>query len=179
MAVTVVDCLEIIDVEQQHRQRLAALRGLLEQRLQVACHIAAVVERRQRVENGHFDRFFEPRPQIVGVTLALDLGAHPRHQLVGIDRAHDIVVDAHIEAPEQLGVVARLDDDHDRQMPRAVERAHLRAQSQAVGLLEAEADDQQVEIAVGKLQQGAGHIGFALDLMLLLQRPPARDSSLA
>ncbi len=43
--------------------------------------------------------------------------------------------------------------------------------SQAVGILEAEADDHQVEITVGNLQQSAGRVGFALDLMLLLQRP--------
>ena len=136
----------------------------------MAGHIAAVVERRERVENGHFDRLLEPHAQIVGVALALDLGAHARQQLVGIDRADDIVVDAHIEAPEQLGVVAGLDDDHDRQMPRAVERANLRAQPQAVGIVEAQAYDHQIEIAVGQPQQSAGRIGLALDVMFLLER---------
>ena len=77
-----------------------------------------------------------------------------------------IVVDPHVEAAQQAGVVARLDDDHDRQVPRAVERADLRAEPQAVGMLEAEADDHQVEIAVGKPQQRPRRIGFALDVML-------------
>ena len=136
----------------------------------MAAHIAAVMQRRERIENRHLDRLFQPRPQIVGVALALDLGPHPRHELVRIDRANDIVVDAHIEAPKQLGVVARLHHDHDRQVPGAVERAHLRAKPQAVGILQAEADDHQVEIAVRQGQQGPRRIGLPLDPVLVLQR---------
>jgi len=94
----------------------------------------------ERIEDRHLDGLLQPRAQIVGVALALDLGADPRQKLVGVDWAVDIVVDAHIEAPEQPGIVARLDDDHDRQMPCAVERADLRAQPQAVGVLEAQTD---------------------------------------
>jgi hypothetical protein len=55
-------------------------------------------------------------------------------------------------------------------MPRPVERPHLRAEPQAVGVLEAEADDQEIEIAVGKPQQRTGRIGLALHMMLPLQR---------
>jgi hypothetical protein len=69
MAMAVIDGLEIVDVEHEHRERLAALGERLEQRLQMARHIAAVVECRERVE--------DPHPQMVGVALALHLGAHP------------------------------------------------------------------------------------------------------
>src|SRR5262245_3165762 len=43
VAVAVVHGLEVVDVEQEQRQRLAALRGFLEQRLQVAGHVTAVM----------------------------------------------------------------------------------------------------------------------------------------
>jgi hypothetical protein len=131
----------------------------------VAGHIASVVQRRERVEDRHLDRLFEPSAQMIGVALALYLRAHARQQLVRVDRAHDIVVDPHIETTQQAGVVARLDDDHDRQMPGAIERANLGAEPQAVGMFEAEADDHEVEIAVGKTQQSPRGIRFALDMM--------------
>ena len=37
-------------------------------------------------------------------------------------------------------------------------------------MLEAEADDHEIEIAVGKPQEGAGRIGLALHMMLLFER---------
>ena len=87
------------------------------------------------------------------MALALDLGAHARQHLVAVDRPHQVVVDAHVEAAQQARLVARLDQDDDRQMARALERAHLGAQPQAVRLRQAEADDQQVAAARRALQQ--------------------------
>ena len=160
MTVAVVDHLEMIDVEHEHRKRFAALRGILEQRLEVARHVPPIVQVGQRIEDRHLDRLLETRTKIVGVALPLDLSAHPGEQLVRIDRPHDIVIHPHVEAPEQTGIVARLNHDQDRQVPRPVERAHLRAQPQTVGMVEVEADDHQVEISVRQAQEGAGRIGL-------------------
>ena len=81
----------------------------------------------ERVQGGHLDALFEPYPQMVNIALALELGAHPRQQLVWVDRAHHVVVDPHVQAPEQRRIVARLGNDQDRQMACPVERANLRA----------------------------------------------------
>ena len=54
--------------------------------------------------------------------------------------------------------------------PGPVKRADLRAKSKAVSVLEAEADDHEIEITIGKPQQGAGRVGVALHMMLLLER---------
>jgi hypothetical protein len=84
--------------------------ALVEQRLQVAGHIAAIVQRAERIEDRHLDGLLETRPQMVGKALALHLRPHPRQQLIGINGAHDIVVDPHIEAAQQARIVAQLDD---------------------------------------------------------------------
>ena len=41
----------------------------------------------ERIEDRHLDGLLQPRAQIVGVALALDLGADPRQKLVGVDWA--------------------------------------------------------------------------------------------
>ena len=122
----VVDRLEMVDVDKQHRKRLAALRGILEQRGEMAGHIAAIMQPGERVENCHLDALLEPHQQMVEIALALDLGAHPRQQLVRVDRAHHVVVDPHVQASEQGPIVTRLGDDQDRQVACPVERADLR-----------------------------------------------------
>ena len=56
-------------------------------------------------------------------------------------------------------------------MPRAVERPHLRAQPQAVGILQAEAHDHEIEITVGDIQQRPGRVRLPLHILLLMERP--------
>ena len=135
VAVAVVDSLEVVDVDEKDRQRLAAQRGIVEQRAEMARHVASVVQPGERVENRHLDAMFEPHAQMIDVALALDLGARPCQQLVGVDRAHDVVVDPHIEAPQQPRIVSRLDEDEHRQMARPVDGANLRAKPQTVRVL--------------------------------------------
>jgi hypothetical protein len=84
----------------------------------VVCRAAELGE---RIENRHLDALFEPQAQLIGIALPPHLGAHPRKHLVRVDRADDIVIDPHIEAPEQTAVVARLGDHQDGQMARPVE----------------------------------------------------------
>ena len=87
---------------------------------------------------------------MVRVALALHLRAHARQQLVLIDGAHDVVVDAHVETAQQPRLVARLDQHDDRQMPGTVGRSRLRAQPQAVGAGQREADDEDIEVFFGE-----------------------------
>ena len=63
VAMAVVDRLEMVDVDQQQRKRLAAPRGVIEQRGEMARRIAAIVQPGERVENGHLDALFEPYPK--------------------------------------------------------------------------------------------------------------------
>ena len=58
------------------------------------------MQRRERVENSHLDRLLEPHAQVIGIALAFELSADASQQLVGVDRADDIIVDAHIERSE-------------------------------------------------------------------------------
>ena len=109
--------LEVVDVDEKDRQRLAALRRIIEQGGEMARQIAAVMQSGERIENGHLDAVLEPHAQMIDITLALDLRARPCQQLICIDRAHDIVVDPHIEAAQQPRVVSGLGEDKQRQMP--------------------------------------------------------------
>ena len=52
---------------------------------------------------------------------------------------------------------------------RVRERADLRAQPQAVGVLEAQTDDHEIEFAVRQAQQRVRGIGLALHVMLLVE----------
>ena len=106
------------------------------------------------------DAFLQAVAQVVGIALALDLRADARQQLVAVDGAHDVVVDAHVEAAQQARLVAGLDQHDDRQVARAVERARLRAQPQAVGPGQRQADDEQIEILLGE-QRAAPPAGRA------------------
>ena len=89
VAVTVVDSLEVVDVEEKDRQRLAAQRGILEKRGQDGSPMrAAIVQPGERVENGHLDAMLEPHAQMIDITLALDpLRARPCQQLVAFSGA--------------------------------------------------------------------------------------------
>ena len=104
--------------------------ALVEQRLQVLVHIAAVVERRQRVENGHFDASLRADAQMVGIALAL-IWVRTRASSSLLDRADDIVVHAHVEAPQQLGSSPGSTMIMIGRWRVRVERANLRAQPQA------------------------------------------------
>ena len=58
---------------------------------------------------------------------------------------------------------------------RALERADLAAQPQAVEILQAERDDHQVVIAFGGMEQRLGRIGLDLDRVLLRQHRAMRS----
>ena len=107
VAVAVVDRLEVVDVEHQHGQRLAARGRLLDQRAEVAFHVAAVVEAGERVGDRHLDRHLHVVAQPLGVALLADLGAHARQQLVLVDRPHQIVVDADLEPAHAAAYCSR------------------------------------------------------------------------
>ena len=136
--------------------------------------IAAIVQPGERVRDGQLDALLQTVAQIVGMALALDLGAHPGQQLVAIDGARQIVVHAHVERAQQARLVARLRHDDDRQMARALERAHLAAQPQAVGSREVQADDQQIVGAVAEPQQRACGSVSTSTVVHLAQEPPRR-----
>ena len=166
VAISVVDRLEVVDVEDQHRQRLLPRDRLLHQRGEVALKIAAIVETGEPVGDRHLDGHLHVVAQPIGEALAADLGAHPRQHLVPIDRPDEVVVHAKIETAKQTHVVVRVDDDEDRQLPGAVQRAEMRAQPQAVDLLEIEADDGEVVVALSGAEERLLRFGLVIDGML-------------
>ena len=132
----------------------------------MAFQIAAIMQPGERVGDRHFERVLHIIAQLLGVAPAADLGAHPRQQFVLVDRAHQIVVDADLEATQQPRIAIGLGDRHDRHMPGAIQRARLTAQPQAVILLESERHDQQIVIALGGLKQRILGPRFQIDVML-------------
>ena len=87
--------------------------------------------------------------KLVGVALAPDLRAHPRGQLVAVDRPHQIVVDAEIEAADEPAVLVRSTTIMiGRRRVRSSERSweHSRSPSKSA---RAEADDDEVVVALG------------------------------
>ena len=77
---------------------------------------------------------------------------------------------AHVQAAQEAPLLPGFHDDYDRHMPRSIERADLRAQAQAIRVLQIEADNQEIVIAFGHLQQRPRRIGLTLDMLLAIQR---------
>ena len=138
-------------------------------------HVAAIVQAGERVGDRHLDRLVGVVAQPLGVALLLDLRAHARQHFVLVDRADQVIVDADFQAAHQPLVVVGFGHRQDRHVAGALERADLAAQAQAVEILQAERDDQQVEIAFGRAEQRFVRIGFHLDRMLGRQ---GRDDAL-
>ena len=86
MAVGVVDRLEAVEVGDHQRQRPPPRDGPVEQGLQMAVEVAAVVQAGQAVGHRHLDGLRDACPQLVVVALAPDLGAQPGGQLLLVDR---------------------------------------------------------------------------------------------
>ena len=132
----------------------------------MAFHVAAVMQAGERVGDRHLDRVLHVVAQMIGVAALPDLGARPRQQFVLVDGTQQIVVDADLEPAQQPRIVVGVRDRQDRHLPRALQRARLAAQPQAVEIVEAERDDQQVVIAFGGVEQRLPRIGLDVDMVL-------------
>ncbi len=132
----------------------------------MALHVAAVMQAGQRVGDRHLDRVLHIVAQMIGVAALADLGARARQQFVLVDRAQQVIVDADFEAAQQPRVVVGVGNGEDRHLPGPFQRPRLAAQPQAVEIIEAERDDQQIVIAVGGVKQRFGRIGFDVDGVL-------------
>jgi len=108
--------------------------------------------------------------QAVVAALAADLRQAAGNQLVRIDRPHQVVRHAEVERTHDDVVVALLGDEQDRQEARAFQRAQLRAEAERVVVLEIGVDDDQLEIALGRLEERGLRIGHAGDVGDRLQR---------
>ncbi|MET4846215.1 hypothetical protein ABIF62_006710 [Bradyrhizobium japonicum] len=71
-----------------------------------------------------------------------------------------------LEAAEQPRRVLGVRDRQDRHVARALQRARLAAQPQAVEIVEVERDDQQVVIALGGVEQRFGRVRLDVDGVL-------------
>jgi hypothetical protein len=133
------------------------------------------VQAGERIGDRELDALLEAGAQELAVPLALDLRPDPGQELVAVDRAHQIVVDAHIEAPQQTRFVAWFDQHDDRQVPCSLKGADLRTKPQPVGALQRQTDDKQIEAVVGKLQKGG--LGVALCERVVCLRKNFQQSS--
>ena len=132
VTIGVVHVLEMVDVENHHGERRASLAGGFDHCRQASLEETAIVEPSQRVEERHLDRLLHGLAQAIRVTLLADVGLDPGQELVSVDRAREVVVDAELEAAKNFRAIVRVGDDEDRQIARALVRAGLAAQPQAV-----------------------------------------------
>ena len=151
VAMTVIDLLEMIDVEEHHRGLVAALGPASEQLVQMREDVAAIVEPGQFVGQRQGQAAAVICAQPLGQAFAADLGAHPRQELVAIDRTDQVIVGAEIEPlgePRQLAVIGH---QQDRQLARAFVRPPLRHQTQRVAIRHRQAGDDQLDRIVQRL----------------------------
>ena len=143
--------------------------GAVEQRLQMAVEIAAVVQPGQAVGHRHFDGLGDAGAQLVVVALAAHLGAQPRRQLLLVDRPHQIVVDAEFEAADDARLLALLRQQDDRQEAGAVERAQLRAKPQRIEIGEGRRDHHAFIGRLGRLEEAGMRIAGDVELRAVAQ----------
>ena len=93
VAVAVVDLLEVVDVDQQAGHRVAAVGRPAHQRLELAGHVAAVVQAGELVGDRQFQGMIEVVAQIVGVALAPDLRAGAALVIAGLVAEGITVID--------------------------------------------------------------------------------------
>ena len=160
VAVAVVDLLEVVDVDQQAGDRVAAVGRPLHQGLKLPVHVAAIVQAGQLVGDSQLQRVVEIVAQIVGVALAADLGAGAGRQLLRVDRLGQDVVDPDLQGLHQARPLVEIDNGQDRQVPRRLVRPELGGETQAVERAGRGVDDDQVHQALGGHQ---GDFGIALD----------------
>ena len=67
--------------------RLADLLGAGDQIVEMAAHIAAIVQAGELIGDRHFQAELDIVAQPVGIALLAQLGAHPRHQFILVHRA--------------------------------------------------------------------------------------------
>ena len=147
---------------------LAAL-GALHQRIEMARHVAAIVQAGERIGDRHFQAELHVVAQLVAVSLLAQLGAHARKQLVAIHGTHQIVVHAHVERLDQLAALAFADQNQNRRVAHFRQRAQMRAEPQAVEAADAEAHDDEIEIAAPRADQRFIEGRDVDQLVLLLQ----------
>ena len=117
----------------------------LDHRRQAALERAAIVEPGERVVQRHFYRLLHGLAQSIRVMLLAYVCPHSRQELVSVDRAGEVVIDAEFEAAKNLGAIVRISNEQDWQIARALVRASLAAQPQAVERAKAETDDHEVD----------------------------------
>ncbi len=85
-----------------------------------------------------------------------DLAAHPRDQLVAVDRLVEIVIDAEIKRFGHAFGIGLVDQHQQRYVARGLAAAQLRAQPQTVRVAELEADHDKLEgLGLCGAQRGA------------------------
>ena len=176
VAILVIHRLEVVDIEREQREALAAIDGMLDKRGGLVLHVAAVVEAGQGIGDGKLHRRLHVRAQLISIAAALDLGVGARQEFLLVDRADQVVVHAHVEGAQKTLVIVGVDDDQDWRLARALERFELRAQAQAVNIVHVEIDDDELVAGFGRVHDGGQRV---IDDGHLMMRNERRFGALA
>ena len=166
MPPSVVDALEVIDVRDEERQRLAVQLRALQGLGQVRFKEAAVVDAGQRVRHGQFQRLAQGTPEPIVEALALDLRAHAGEQFVPVDGSQDVVVGAELQRLCDPHLVARLAGAEDRRLPRRLVGSDLGAEAEWIERLIGQSDDEEVVSSLPGRGEEAVEVALGLDGML-------------
>ena len=90
---------------------------------------------------------------MIGITAAANLRADTGEQLVFIDRSQQVIGDADLQTTKQSRIAVGIGDGKDRNVPRALQRADLAAQPQAVEIFQPERHDEKIVIVLGGMKQ--------------------------
>src|SRR5690554_6219949 len=94
--------------------------------------ITSVVQPRQAISHSHLDGLGQTGAQSIIVALAPNLSIQARNQLLLVDRAHQIVIDAQLKAANKSLVLSLISYENDRNEPRTIKSPQLRAEAQRI-----------------------------------------------
>ena len=101
---------------------------------------------------------------MVVVALALDLRPQPRRQLLLVDRADQVIVDAQFEPADDAIVLALVGEQDDRNETRPIDRAKLRAEPERIIIRETGGHENAFEIFFGRPEHAGLRIGACFDM---------------
>ena len=130
------------------------MRASLHHRRQMTFEEAAIVQPGQGSNKRQFDRLLHLLAQTVGVALLRKWCARARAIRCDRPAALSQSLIAELEPAQHARAILEFGDDENGQVSRALERANLAAQAEAVVIGEAEADDEDVDIVLGRLEHG-------------------------
>ena len=156
MAIGVVHGFEVIDISHHDRDRPPAHDRPLHVLVQLAHHVAPVVQAGQLVDHRQLQPLVHPAAKHLDITGPARLRAYADQQLLFVDRRQDHIACANLQPFGRTCPVVCIADQEDRNGPRRLSDLEVCAQLQGIKGFAGQREDQQVHTEAGQIAHRPG-----------------------